>query len=144
MLTKLQGIYEYIYPLDPAVDHTQWDAKVRKEYFINNYNNPPIKDGETPTVWSLQPLKGKDVRVINDRIKMTDYQTVMGDTENVYFILARSITAIKNLDIEGFQIERDDSGNITFDCLDNLFPFFPVLGIEIAAIILNLSRLQVG
>jgi len=147
MLKRLTGTYEYVFPLDPAVDLEKWGDKA-KEYFVSDFSRPPIKEGEKATIWTIQPLTGKQMRYVNERLPLDveddALNKVMNDVEFIDFVVGHGLCDIVNFDVAGFKLEREDSPyggkRLTKETLDEIIPFQRVLAQVLVGEIISLSR----
>ena len=148
MLKRLNGTYDYIFPLDPAVDLEAWGDKV-KDYFVTSFDRPPIKKGEKPTIWTIEPLTGKQMRWINDKMNESDEESIdkaLNDGEFIDFVLGHGLRDVTNFDSDGFKVLTEPSKfggeKLTQETLDEIVPFQRSLARVLVSEILQLSRLQ--
>lgn len=153
MLDKLVGSYTYVLASDPAVDIDNWPQEQRAKYFINSFDMPPIKQGEMPTKFVLEPVNGKVMREINRRLrdavnedKENGIVNLFSDESFCEFVCAYGVVDVQNfpgLD----KVERSEDkrygARLSDDTMDNIFPFVQGLSLDLAALLLRLSQLRV-
>ena len=145
MLTKLSGNYRFILENDPAVDHDNWEDIAKKKYFVDDFHTPPpLKPGESATVFVLQPLRGKAMRAAVEQ--MDAFEDIVHAFEShafTEFVCAHGIQSIENFGDLSIVIEDGPYGpRLDQDTMDDIFPFVPGLDALLAGTLMSLSRLR--
>ena len=138
ILHSLIRSVKHVWSMDPALDRSDLESfSAAWESFLKDGDlaKLPIKEGETPTVFTLEPLtRSEFVKIYGG-----------GDIERVIEAVAYGLQSVENLMVNGekFQIERIESGGskrVKGSCLDAFFD--PVLFAELGTRIVEISRLH--
>ena len=150
MLHRLTEPKDFVLENDPAVDQDAWDDIAKKNYFLTNYDLPPLKAGDPPTYFTLKPLCGAAMREAKRRMDRhlkengdVDIVAAFGDVDFTELVCAHGLIDIKNYG--GFKpvFEQGPYGQkLDQASMDEIFPFVPGLDVQIASIIMSLSRLR--
>lgn len=101
---SLQGAFTHISVSDPALDRDAEDFAAKWEQYLETGSMPPIKNGEQPTVFRLEPIKDAELDAkVRGKIDATGIAWAVE-------VASYSLVAIDNLrDAEGkkFVLEHE-------------------------------------
>jgi len=99
----LAGTYEYVVKADPAVDTECDDFEEKWRLYSDGQGSPPLKAGQSPTVFKLRHLRGRDEN------KMSPYLGRAG-TKPEY--MQDALYAVARIVLVGWDNMRDTGGQL--------------------------------
>lgn len=130
----------YIPPFDDAIDFDSWSEEAQKGYFVDNFDLPPIKQGETPSKFVLKQLTGED---INNLIQIQAQNSgLIFSNDWIEYVIRHGIKDWSGLYLGDKEIKpKFDNGVLTKESYLELLPFSQQFLIVLGASIYKASVL---
>lgn len=115
--STLQDDFDFICDSDPALDTEREDFEAEMERFRDTGKDAPIREGQEPTIFKLQPIKSnRCLAMLNDLLGKEGAVT--------YFYQAAALGLVGVSNLPGFKVERIRGASgfdqVDVECLDKL------------------------